>query len=157
MWREGEGKGEREGGRERKRGGGGGRERERERELAHLPLLHQGPEFICSHGHAMEVGEDILALYIFRDQSELPEGLLVILQVSQRYLKHTSLQAITGEFLGVTQGDNRRCIVGCLLFPCVLVTRVLPTFLTANTAGAFTSYQSFFVKGSILWVLWTRY
>ena len=75
------------------------------RERPHLPLLHQRPEFVCSHGHTMKVGEDILALYIFRDQSELPEGLLVILQVSQRYLKHTSLQAITGEFLGVTQDE----------------------------------------------------
>ena len=36
------------------------------------------------------------------------------------------------------------------LFPCVLVTRVFPMFLTANMAGAFTSYQSFFVKGSTL-------
>ena len=41
-----------------------------------------------------------------------------------------------------TSGDS--------LFPCVLVTRVLPMFLTENIAGAFTSYQSFFVKGSTL-------
>ena len=40
------------------------------------------------------------------------------------------------------------------LFPCVLVTNVLPIFLTANTAGAFTSYQSFLVNGSILLEQW---
>lgn len=38
----------------------------------------------------------------------------------------------------------------CILFPCVLVTRVLPMFLCVNIAGALTSYQSFFVYGSML-------
>ena len=36
------------------------------------------------------------------------------------------------------------------LFPCVLVTRVCPIFLVWKVAGAFTSYQSFLVKGSTL-------
>jgi hypothetical protein len=36
------------------------------------------------------------------------------------------------------------------LVPCVLETRVFPTFLTLNTDGAFISYQSFLLKGSTL-------
>ena len=37
-----------------------------------------------------------------------------------------------------------------LLFPWDLVTRVFPMLRTANMEGAFTSYHSFLVKGSIL-------
>jgi hypothetical protein len=36
------------------------------------------------------------------------------------------------------------------LVPCVLETRVFPTFLTLNTDGALISYQSFLLKGSTL-------
>ena len=51
------------------------------------------------------------------------------------------------------EGHDRHiggCCYETLLFPCVLVTNVLPMFLTENIAGDFTSYQSFFVKGSML-------
>ena len=41
-------------------------------------------------------------------------------------------------------------LIAYLLFPCVLVTKVWPMFLVWKVAGAFTSYQSFFVKGSTL-------
>jgi hypothetical protein len=34
--------------------------------------------------------------------------------------------------------------------PCVLVTSVLPAARESNITGAFTSYQSFFKKGSVL-------
>lgn len=50
---------------------------------AHLPLLDHGPEFVSGHIHAMEVGQHLLALYLLRDQLKLPEGDLIILQVSQ--------------------------------------------------------------------------
>merc|ERR1712147_456093 len=40
-----------------------------------------------------------------------------------------------------------------ILVPAVLVTRVLPTLVLVKRAGALTSYQSFFVKGSIAFFL----
>ena len=43
----------------------------------------------------MKVSKDNLALNVFRDQSELSERLLIVLQISQRDLKYTTLQTIT--------------------------------------------------------------
>lgn len=45
----------------------------------------------------MEVGEAILALNILGDELEFAEGHLVVLQVSEAHLEHTSLQAIRGD------------------------------------------------------------
>lgn len=45
----------------------------------------------------MEVGKAVLALNILRDEFELAEGHLVILQVSKAHLEHTSLKTIWGD------------------------------------------------------------
>lgn len=45
----------------------------------------------------MEVGEAVLALNILGDELEFAEGHLVVLQVSEAHLEHTSLQAIGGD------------------------------------------------------------
>lgn len=42
----------------------------------------------------MEVGEAVLSLNILRDELELAEGHLVVLEVSEAHLEHTSLQTI---------------------------------------------------------------
>lgn len=45
----------------------------------------------------MEVGEAVLALNIFSDELELTEGHLIILQVSEAHLEHTSLKTVGGD------------------------------------------------------------
>lgn len=42
----------------------------------------------------MEVCEAVLALHIFTDELEFTEGHLIVLQVSQAHLVHTSLKTI---------------------------------------------------------------
>ena len=48
---------------------------------------------------------------------------------------------------------DKQCGGAHALVPAVLVTRVLPTLVLVKRAGALTSYQSFFVKGSIAFFL----
>lgn len=66
-----------------------------------LPFLDHWPQFVCGQVHTMEVGEDIASLNIFCDQSEFSEwpfGIMVTLEVSKGYFKHTVLQALRSNF-----------------------------------------------------------
>lgn len=54
-----------------------------DQELPHLPFLHHRPEFVRGQVHAMEISEDMSALNLLGDQPELPEGDLIVLEVSQ--------------------------------------------------------------------------
>ena len=56
-----------------------------------LPLLDHGAQLITSQVHTMEIGENIFALNVFSNQLELPECDLVILKISQRDLKDSTL------------------------------------------------------------------
>lgn len=64
--------------------------------LIYLPLLDHGAHLVTGEVHAMEVGEAVLALHVFCDQLEFAEGHLIVLQISQTDLEHTSLQTIRG-------------------------------------------------------------
>lgn len=60
----------------------------------HLPLLDHGAHLVTGQVHAVEVGETVLALNILGDQLELTEGYLIVLQVSETHLEHTSLKTV---------------------------------------------------------------
>lgn len=62
----------------------------------YLPLLDHGAHLVAGQVHAVEVGETVLALNIFGDELELTEGHLVVLQISEAHLEHTSLQTVRG-------------------------------------------------------------
>ena len=66
--------------------------------MTYLPLLHHGAEFVGGEVHAMEVGEDVLALYLLSDQAELPGGDLIVLEISQGDLEHTALKSVGSNF-----------------------------------------------------------
>lgn len=63
----------------------------------YLPFLDHGAHLVTGQVHAVEVGEAVLALNILGDELEFAEGHLVVLQVSEAHLEHTSLQAIGGD------------------------------------------------------------
>ncbi len=131
-----------------------------------LPLLDHGAQLVCCQVHAIEVGEAVLALHLLADESELLEatlGILLVLQISQGDLVDTTLQAIRcnpvriqftfglptntiGFPFGLFQVDSD-------LVPWVLLTSVFPTSRTLKMDGAFTSYQSLRVNGSITFFL----
>lgn len=70
----------------------------------YLPLLDHGAHLVAGQVHAVKVGEAILALNIFSDELELTEGHLVVLQVSEAHLEHTSLKTVRGDsWMFVTQ------------------------------------------------------
>lgn len=59
-----------------------------------LPLLDHRAHLVTGQVHAVEVGEAVLALHVLRDQLELAEGHLVVLQVGKAHLEHTTLQTV---------------------------------------------------------------
>ena len=73
-----------------------------------LPLANQGAQFVTGHVHAMEVGDDIVSLYIFSHKLDLSVALSLIttVKVSKGYLKHTTLQALRSDFRTNSLGDN---------------------------------------------------
>ena len=62
--------------------------------MHYLPLLDHGAVLVPGQVHAVEVGEAVAATHVLNHEAELAEGHLIVLQVSERHLKHTSLQAI---------------------------------------------------------------
>ena len=48
----------------------------------------------------MEVGQHVLALNVFGNETELAISYLITLKVSLVHLKHTSFEAITGQLWG---------------------------------------------------------
>ena len=79
---------------------------DQQNEIPYLPLLDHGAQFVCGKVHAVEVGEDIFALDLFSHEAELPEGNLIVLQVSQGHLENTALQAISGNLCKYTEKDH---------------------------------------------------
>lgn len=59
-----------------------------------LPLADQGVEFIAGHVHAVEVGQDVVALNILSNQTDfsVSKGLVATVQISQVGLKNTTLK-----------------------------------------------------------------
>ena len=63
-----------------------------------LPFFYQRPKFVRCEIHAMEVGEEVLALNFIYSELDLTEGRImtvitlftIIIQVRQRYLEHTA-------------------------------------------------------------------
>ena len=102
----------------------------------------------------------ITNLDIFRDETEFSERTLCVrfaLKICKGNFEHTSLQAFRGDtciniqMKDQTQHWHMDCVqFNNLRVPCVLFTSVLPTWRLANIDGAFTSYQSLRVKGSML-------
>lgn len=61
---------------------------------SYLPLLDHGPELVSGHVHSVEVSENVFSLDFLRDELELPEGHLIVLEISQGGLEHTTLQTL---------------------------------------------------------------
>ena len=64
-----------------------------------VPLLNDGAELVTGDVHAVEVGVAVEALNLFNLNLHLSPSLFVAVsvQISQRYLKHTALQAVGGD------------------------------------------------------------
>ena len=62
-----------------------------------LPLADEGAELVRGEGHAVEVGETVLALDLVDPELDLEEGLLLVLvEVSKGNLDDTALQRVIG-------------------------------------------------------------
>jgi hypothetical protein len=70
-----------------------------------LPLADQGAEFVAGHIHSVEVGDNVVALNILANQSNLAVALSLIaaIQVGERELENTSLQALRGDFCRIKE------------------------------------------------------
>jgi len=63
-----------------------------------LPFLDHGSELVGRQVHSVEVCQAVTALNFLADEFELPESILVVVQVSLGNLIHTTLKAIRGDF-----------------------------------------------------------
>jgi len=63
-----------------------------------LPFLDHGSELVGGQVHAVEVCKAVTALDLLANELELPESILVVVQVSLGNLVHTTLEAIRGNF-----------------------------------------------------------
>ena len=63
-----------------------------------VPLLDEGAKLVLGNIHAVEVGVAVVALHFFHLHLHLSPGLgtACSVQISQRYFKHSALQAISG-------------------------------------------------------------
>ncbi len=63
-----------------------------------VPLLDEGAELVLGDVHSVEVGVAVVALHFFHLHLHLSPGLgaACSVQISQRYFKHSALQAISG-------------------------------------------------------------
>jgi hypothetical protein len=63
-----------------------------------VPFLHKLAEFVSGDVHAVEVGVAVVALDLLNLDLHFPPVLIVafVLQVGQRYFKHSSFQTISG-------------------------------------------------------------
>ena len=69
-----------------------------------MPLLHDGAELVAGDVHTVEVGVAVEALDLFDLDLHLSPSLFVAVsvQISQRYLKHTALQAVSSDLYIIT-------------------------------------------------------
>lgn len=74
-----------------------------------VPLLNDGAELVAGDVHAVEVGVAVEALDLLNLHLHLSPGLFVgvSVQISQRYLKHTALQAVSSDLYIVKNVRNR--------------------------------------------------
>jgi hypothetical protein len=63
-----------------------------------MPLLDDRRQLVPSEVHSVEVGQAIASLNVLANQTELAEISLVVVQISQRDFKNTSLEKIGGNF-----------------------------------------------------------
>ena len=73
-----------------------------------VPLLDDGAELIAGDVHSVEVGVAVEALDLLDLDLHLPPSLLVAVsvQISQRYLKHAALQAVSSDLYSNTKLGN---------------------------------------------------
>mmetsp|Transcript_14761 Transcript_14761/g.44455 ORF Transcript_14761/g.44455 Transcript_14761/m.44455 type:complete len:227 (+) Transcript_14761:463-1143(+) len=63
-----------------------------------LPLADDRADLVAGHVHAVEVGEDVVALHILADEADLTVGaVLVLVEVGQVHLEHAALERIGGD------------------------------------------------------------
>ncbi len=62
-----------------------------------LPLLDHGALLVSSELHTVEVGETVVALDFFADESELLVGALVTVEVSLIDLVDSASETVSGE------------------------------------------------------------
>lgn len=70
-----------------------------------VPLLDDGAELVAGDIHSVEVGVAVEALDFFDLHLHLSPSLFVAVsvQISQRYLKHTASQAVSGDLYIITK------------------------------------------------------
>ena len=59
-----------------------------------LPLSDERAELVSGQVHTVEVGVTVLALDILADQLELPEGVFVVVKISESTLVHSALEGV---------------------------------------------------------------
>ena len=62
-----------------------------------LPLLNEGAELVRSEIHTVEVSQAISALDFINPQLNLSVRFLIVVEISERNFKDTTLQAVGGE------------------------------------------------------------
>ena len=72
----------------------------------YMPLLDNRAQLVASHGHSVEVGENVFALDVFADKLELSEVSLRSVQISQRDFKHASFQPFGSNFGSLCSVDE---------------------------------------------------
>jgi hypothetical protein len=103
------------------------------------PLLDEGAQLVPGQVHAVEVGDDVVALHVLAAQLDLPEELvLVLVQVRQADLKDAPLQPLRGNLRaggpgdeGLARGARREHGGGLDPVPFLLVEGVLGFLLAA--------------------------
>lgn len=63
----------------------------------YIPLPDDGGELVTGEGHAVEVGQDVAALDLLGDETELAKVGLVRVQVSERHLEDAALETVRGD------------------------------------------------------------
>jgi hypothetical protein len=67
------------------------------------------PQFVCGKIHSVEVGENIASLHVLSDELELAErsfGIVVVLQIGQRDLKHATFQTVRSDSCSLGSVDQ---------------------------------------------------
>lgn len=109
-----------------------------------LPLANKCPQFVRGEGHAVEIGETVLALDLINPQLDLAEGLILVLdKICKVDLNNTALERVVGiSYPPAVRNAKIKVVMIHLRRPCDLFTRVFPTFLTSKIDGALMSYHS---------------
>jgi hypothetical protein len=73
-----------------------------------LPFLDETAKLVAGHVHAVEVGEDVVALDLLSNELDLPEALLLVsaVEVGEGELEDTSAEALGGNLGSLGLGDE---------------------------------------------------